>query len=97
MDKHSPLPWVNGEDHPMLGDWWIKDANGRKIFCQTDYYPWVTSEDFPFIVRAVNNFENLKRCLENLVGAVTIKNPKIQKNIDDAYEALRRATEGDGK
>ncbi len=35
--------------------------------------------------------EALLVALQNLVGAITIKNPDIQNNIDDAYKAIARA------
>ena len=65
--EHSPLPWrVTQED----GDNYIRDTQNTALMCDAPYYPWVTPEDFPYIIEACNAYPRLVRDRDELLAAV---------------------------
>lgn len=74
---HTPTPWVL-EKSKDRSDYVIRDAKGNAIFGSAPYYPWVSEEDFPFIVRAVNAHDNMLKALHFVKNSI---NPDLRNMV----------------
>lgn len=96
--SHSPLPWkVDRSD----GVTFIRDANNKATFANEDYYPWVETKDFDFIVQAVNHHAELVGLLREFKDFVRLVGEGkpvpldwTQRRIDEALSRLDGKAEG---
>jgi hypothetical protein len=63
VDAHSPLPWrLDGHG----GDRYLRDADGKALCCDMQYYPWCFDRDgdWRLVVRACNAHHELVAALK---------------------------------